>query len=318
MKPFLKSTVVILLAGVLIYISCKKDHSCETCQDANRPPISNAGRDTMIILPVDSVILNGNFSSDPDGKISSYLWTKISGPSSYKINTPSAAATIANQLTEGIYQFQLQITDDGGLYTEDTIVITVNSASTPNRAPVANAGTGQIITQPVNSVNFDGSGSTDPDNNIVRYAWTKISGPPSFHIVNANTVRTQVVNLEQGIYQFELKVIDSGDLFSKDTVQVEVVGIVLSSNGILVPFGTLSIARVGMATGTAANKVLFAGGYTTCGTVGSGICNWFSRVDIYDMTTGVWSTSELSRGQDTYGCRCSRQQDIFRRGLYQF
>ena len=44
----------------------------------------------------------------------------------------------------------------------------------------------------------------------------------SFNIANANAVQTQVTNLAQGIYQFELKVTDAGGLFSKDTMQVTV------------------------------------------------------------------------------------------------
>ena len=61
-----------------------------------------------------------------------------------------------------------------------------------NRPPVADAGADQTITLPTNTVNLDGSGSTDPDNNITGYAWTKISGPSTFNIVNANVVQTQV------------------------------------------------------------------------------------------------------------------------------
>ena len=44
----------------------------------------------------------------------------------------------------------------------------------------------------------------------------------SFNIVNSNAVQTQVTNLVQGIYQFELKVTDARGLFSKDTMQVTV------------------------------------------------------------------------------------------------
>ena len=45
--------------------------------------------------------------------------------------------------------------------------------------------------------------------------WTKISGPSSFNIANANAVQTQVTNLVEGVYQFELKVTDAVDCFQK-------------------------------------------------------------------------------------------------------
>jgi hypothetical protein len=72
------------LIGILLYISCKKETSCEGCADRNKnkPPISVAGPDQVITLPADSVLLDGKQSSDPDGIISSWLWTKISGPAS--------------------------------------------------------------------------------------------------------------------------------------------------------------------------------------------------------------------------------------------
>ncbi len=50
----------------------------------------------------------------------------------------------------------------------------------------------------------------------------KLQGLHHFNIANANVVTTQVSNLTEGVYQFELKVIDAGGLFSKDTVQVTV------------------------------------------------------------------------------------------------
>ena len=80
MKPLLKSAAFGLLATVLFYVSCKKEHSCENCIGNNKPPIAHAGKDTTIVLPVDSVILDGRASTDPDNNIVSYAWTKISGP----------------------------------------------------------------------------------------------------------------------------------------------------------------------------------------------------------------------------------------------
>ena len=81
-----------------------------------------------------------------------------------------------------------------------------------NRPPVANAGPDQSFTLPKDTVNLDGSGSTDPDNNIIGYSWSRISGPTSVNIKNLNAIQTQVFLLVEGIYSFELKVTDSGGL----------------------------------------------------------------------------------------------------------
>ncbi|HKC36552.1 MAG TPA: PKD domain-containing protein, partial [Chitinophagaceae bacterium] len=91
-----------------------------------------------------------------------------------------------------------------------------------NHPPVAKAGADQTIILPTNTVNLDASGSTDPDNNITNYEWKKISGPSSYIFSNASALQTQATNLVQGVYEFELKVIDAGGLNDKDTVEVTV------------------------------------------------------------------------------------------------
>lgn len=96
----------------------------------------------------------------------------------------------------------------------------LNNPGNTNKAPVACAGNDQIITLPVNMVQLDGSCSTDPDNNITGYLWTKISGPSFFNINNARDVQTKVTNLAEGTFLFQLKVTDAAGLSSMDTVQI--------------------------------------------------------------------------------------------------
>ena len=72
------SAFIVLTAalGLLLFLSCKKEYSCENCIGNNKPPVAHAGKDTTIILPVDSVILDGRASTD-DKKIVSYQWTRF-------------------------------------------------------------------------------------------------------------------------------------------------------------------------------------------------------------------------------------------------
>jgi N-acetylneuraminic acid mutarotase len=261
--------------------------------------MADAGRDTLINLPENSVLLDGTASYDPDNNIRDYTWRTISGPSSSHINNQSAIKTKVDQLGEGIYQFELKVTDAGGLFSKDTVRVTVVKSITNNRPPVAHAGADQDITLPTNSGTLDGHGSTDPDNNITSYAWTKISGPLLVNINNANAVQTQVTNLVQGNYQFELKVTDAGGLFSRDTVQVNVNPAANNGacdnsnrplvNARLIPFGTLSEVRAGITVAAAGNKIVFAGAELSGWPQSYGS----SRVDIYDMVTQTWSTAEL-------------------------
>ena len=91
-----------------------------------------------------------------------------------------------------------------------------------NKPPVANAGLDQTINLPVNTATLNGSGSSDPDNNIQTFSWTKVSGPLSFTIADAKVVHTQLSNLVEGVYKYELKVTDAEGLLDMDTVQVTV------------------------------------------------------------------------------------------------
>ena len=212
----------------LLFSSCKKEKSCESCNNdpsrgkSNKTPIAIAGPDRSITLPTDSISLDGSMSNDPDGKISEWLWIKISGPASYVITSATDSITSVKNLIAGTYQFELKVKDNGNLSATDTIQLVVHPAATINHPPSANAGFDQMITLPINTIMLDGSASSDPDHNINSYTWTKISGPSSFTVSNTIAVQTQVINLVEGVYQFELKVTDAGGLFSKDTMQLKV------------------------------------------------------------------------------------------------
>ena len=193
----------------------------------------------------------------------------------------------------------------------------------PNHPPVANAGADQIITLPINKAELEGVLSTDPDNDIASYAWTKVSGPASFLITQdiSKKERVLVTNLTLGVYQFELRVTDAGGLFSKDTVQVTVndqpppPNIPCDNsnrpqtNAQLIPIGTLSQARSGMAIASAGNKILFASGGGTVYADGPS-----SRVDIYDLTTQAWATAQLSVARSGIGTIAAGNKIFFAGG----
>jgi len=168
-----------------------------------------------------------------------------------------------------------------------------------NKPPVSDAGPDQVITLPTNSVTVDGSNSSDPDNNITGYQWTNFSGPSSFDIADANAVQTQVSALVEGVYEFELKVTDADGLFSKDTIKVIVVSQDSVCNGDsrqmiqarLVPFGKLSIGRIGIITAATNNKILFAGG-SSYDIDPTGIP--VRRIDIYAINSNSWSIKDLN------------------------
>ena len=97
-------------------------------------------------------------------------------------------------MVQGVYQFELKVTDNNGATGKDTMQVTVNAANIP---PTANAGTDQSITLPTNTVSLSGSG-TDTDGSISAYSWTKISGPAAGTITNATSAATTVTGIGTG------------------------------------------------------------------------------------------------------------------------
>jgi hypothetical protein len=246
-----------------------KDNS--VAPNPNNPPIANAGADKIITLPTNSTTLSGS-GTDADGAISSYSWVKISGPTTSTIANANAASTLINNLVQGVYQYELTVTDNNGATGKDTIRVTVDAAS--NQAPVVNAGTDQVITLPVNNATLTGSG-TDADGTISSYSWVKISGPATGTIANANAASTLINNLVQGVYQYELTVTDNNGATGKDTIRVTVNA--ASNQTPVVNAGTDQVITLPVNNAT----------LTGSGTDADGTISSYSWVKISGPTTGA-------------------------------
>jgi len=99
---------------------------------ANNAPVAViTGGAQTIQLPTNSVSLSGTGSTD-DVLVTAYLWTQISGPSTATITTPNASTTSMTNLVAGVYFFQLQVSDAGGLTDTDIVQITVLAADPPD------------------------------------------------------------------------------------------------------------------------------------------------------------------------------------------
>lgn len=140
MKKTKFSIILLFVLSTTFTLNCAKEYSCENCVGEIIPPIADAGANTLIYSPTDSVVLDGSNSRDPDGTITNWNWSKISGPSSFTISNPTGALTQVKNLDSGIYRFELKVTDNGGLSNRDTVEVKIVGNTTSNRPPVANAG----------------------------------------------------------------------------------------------------------------------------------------------------------------------------------
>jgi hypothetical protein len=104
-----------------------------------------------------------------------------------------------------------------------TINITIKEEpEPPNIPPVAKAGSDITITLPTNSLTLDGSTSEDPDGTVLKYEWTKLTGPESFLLTDPDGATTGVQGMVVGTYVFKLKVTDADDATHEDTVTITV------------------------------------------------------------------------------------------------
>ena len=302
----------LLSMGVVIFISCKKEHSCEGCSDNknNKPPIAVAGPDQVITLPTDSVSLDGSTSHDLDGTISSFQWSKVSGPVSFNINNAAAARTVVKNLAAGIYQFELKVTDAGALTGKDTMQVIVNAhavtgscANRPvinvNLIPIGNLSSARIGLQCAtagNKILFIG-GSHSGQN------WWNEPVPVDIYDISNNTWSVHLLvpdNPQFTHFRYgagvtsvgnEIFIAGGGDGFGDN--QTSRVDIYDASTNTW-STAELSAARQGLVAATVGDKVLFAGGFGYPD--GS---NWgeFNTVDIYDNSNNSWSTATLSQAR---------------------
>ncbi|MBX2920706.1 MAG: T9SS type A sorting domain-containing protein [Chitinophagaceae bacterium] len=99
------------------------------CPKDNQPPVANAGPDKEINLPLDYTTLDGS-GTDPDGTISKYEWRPIRSPGgNYGMTDFSNPVVTVRNLKEGLYEFELTVTDNAGLQGYDSVLVKVKPAT---------------------------------------------------------------------------------------------------------------------------------------------------------------------------------------------
>jgi len=133
MKPLLTPIVcALIVSGVTSLLSCHKDNQVGSLPV--KAPVANAGSDQSFTQAPDSIVLDGR-ASRSDGRIVKYRWTRIAGPGTIAISDEMAALTtvksiVTGTIDSGVYEFELQVTDNNGLMSRDTIAAFVNSLPT--------------------------------------------------------------------------------------------------------------------------------------------------------------------------------------------
>jgi hypothetical protein len=205
--------------NVYTWMISKLDTSTNT--SGHIAPTANAGFDQTITLPVSTGNLDASasFVNGDATSITTYAWSKISGPSTFTITDATLATTTATGLVAGVYVFRVTITDNNGLTGTDDVQITVVASS--NIPPVVSAGSDQTIILPQTSIFLTGTAS-DPDGTIASRGWSLIAGG-SVIFSSTTTDTVTVSGLSPGLYTLQFGATDNGGAFSFDQMQLRVI-----------------------------------------------------------------------------------------------
>ena len=163
---------------------------------SNAAPNAIAGNDIYLNTPVNSTTLDGSLSNDADGVISTYSWSRISGPTQSTITNANSVSTGISNLTDGRYEFELSVTDNEGAISKDTVAVFVGSRI------LIDFGPDQVVSPDVNNNYWNNV--TTADNGI------KITD--AINTVNANTgVIFSVVNRIDGTFSTTALGVNNGN-----------------------------------------------------------------------------------------------------------
>jgi hypothetical protein len=300
--------LVIRVAGLLwlvftIGLSCNKELSCEACVLGNQPPVAVAGDNLSFSLPIDSFLLDGSLSGDPDGIITEWQWRKISGPDSISIQNSSDSITSVRELEAGIYDIELSVRDDGGLFGTDTVRINISAQAAftcEEYRPIINT---RLVPLGTLSKQKTGIAVGAAGDKIVfaggRDLFTDATSS-SVDIYDVSTKKWSTAQLSESRDMISVAVSgnkiffaggwnDSGNVFVSPSDKVDIYD--AGTNTWTV--ATLSVARSALSVTAVGNKVIFVGGF------GGNAVSYVNTIDMYDLTTGSWSTGKLTeeRGQ---------------------
>ncbi len=170
----------------------------------NRRPVAAFTLSPATPKPNQTVTFNGSSSSDPDGSIVKYEWD-LDGNGSFETNTGTTPTATKSYAAEGDQTVRLRVTDNLTGTDVETKTFTVKNNQAPTAAYTATPNP-VIVGQ---TVNFNGSGSSDPDGSIAKYEWD-LDGNGTYELDTGTTATTSKTYTVPGSLAVGLRVTDNG------------------------------------------------------------------------------------------------------------
>jgi RHS repeat-associated protein len=218
----LNPTASFTLPGTYVLRLTTEDGELETTDDVtvtvnpgatNLPPTVSPGSNQTIVLPINSVQLNGTVTDDglPTNNLTTN-WTKTSGSGNVIFSNPTSPITTATFDTAGVYVLRLTAADGQFTVWHEVLVavIPVGGQGGTNQPPTVNVGADQNITVSQTGI-LEAQVSDDglPAGGNFTANWTKVSGLGNVTFSNPNNTGTYANFSQTGVYVVRLTVSDS-------------------------------------------------------------------------------------------------------------
>jgi len=213
---------LVALASVVFFLSCSRTGTTDEA------PLARVRALDAKAVVGQVFRFSGSESSDPRDEPLTWRWRLASSPR-------GSDPQLSELTVDGRVGVEVALVPDTpGLYVLELVVFAGSRTSQPangfvmvventNRPPVADAGpsrtevSGSLVT-------LDGSGSSDPDGDALRFEWSTLSVPERALVPpTRQDVRLQFVPFIEGLYRFSLRVTDSQGALATAQVVIEVV-----------------------------------------------------------------------------------------------
>ncbi len=199
------------------------DYVIVTVQAPENLPVADAGSDQRIDIGA-TVSLDGSRSFDPLGRTLSFAWSLVDKPATSALTALNDPTTVTPSFTpdmKGVYVVNLVVNNGLAPSNADAVAVTVLGN---DNAPVANAGT-DITAEDCSTIPLDCSGSADPENDPLTYAWELQAKPSGSTVTTASlsdrsSVRPTFYPDIAGEYVWSCAVNDGSTWSSPDLVTV--------------------------------------------------------------------------------------------------